>query len=474
VIMLIAARVGWAAPATGFDHSVHARDVDVSGANQIACARCHDQKAGRLVGRPNHTACFGACHGPAPTRATKPDEQHQKVCANCHADTNGAVAFPPYRIDRDFGILLGHKQHGDVACTQCHDPIAHKPIAPHVRCIGCHDGRKTFAIEDCLSCHPRAIGKPQPPELAPVKNSVTSIFSHATHAARGGAGRDCTTCHAKVRDANEQQIQLPRPTANDCAHCHDGVQAFSVVVACTRCHAEPKDPFSVVRPQQRFSHAIHADKTAAPKACLTCHVLEKSGEIAIAGHLTCTGEGCHTDDFGARAPTKCGACHSSTEPWRKLRADRELPEQTEFGASLDHAKHGAACATCHSLKTAAAELRTPRGHVSCVGSGCHAATTGPAPHLGDCTACHQLGLIAQRIAKSTGKQWSVRLAFDHAPHEKDLTGAPLPCRSCHASLDGQLVELATPAKATCAACHTGERAFKLTGTTCRRCHTGSK
>ena len=45
---------------------LHERNVDVSGAEPIACTRCHVDKAGRLVGRPGHAACFGACHGAAP------------------------------------------------------------------------------------------------------------------------------------------------------------------------------------------------------------------------------------------------------------------------------------------------------------------------------------------------------------------------------------------------------------------------
>ena len=478
--------------AIGFDHNLHARDVEVSSGAPIACAHCHDEKAGRLVGRPGHAACFGTCHGPAPTTPKRGaklalDDAHLRLCTNCHAESallapytgTLTVGYPPYRIDRDFSLALGHKQHRDAPCVQCHDPITKKPPVPtpHVRCIGCHDGSTTkghaFAMATCAPCHPQAVGNPQPPELETLQNTVTSIFSHATHAARGGAGKDCTTCHAKIRDADETHIELPRPTADDCERCHDGKQAFGVTVACTRCHDEPKQPFKVIRPTARFRHDGHHEQLVAGEACTTCHLLDvKTGEITIAGHAVCTS--CHHDDFGARKPKKCGACHNATEPWRHLRADRGLPDTTEFGASLDHAKHPAACASCHSLHTATTQLRTPRGHTSCVGGACHAATGGPAPHLSECTACHVLGLAAARLAKTTGAAWSVRVAFDHAPHAKDPNGAPIACQACHTSLEGQLVALPTPAKATCATCHDGARAFKLTGTTCRRCHKGSK
>lgn len=465
------------ATAIGFDHTVHARNVDVSGAAPIACTRCHEQKAGRLVGRPGHAACFGACHGASPAPAKRGaklaiGEDRVKLCTNCHAEAalvapfTGALAvpFPPYRIDRDFNLALGHAKHRDAACTQCHDLTAKQRPAPHARCAGCHDGKaKAFAMTACEGCHPPAVGRPQPPELAAVQNTVTAIFSHPTHAARGGAGKDCMTCHAKIRDSDASE--LPRPTAADCARCHDGKQAFSVTAACTKCHAAPADPFTVDRPDARFRHDASHAALVAGQPCTTCHLLDaKTGEVHIAGHDACTK--CHAEDFGLRHPAKCGACHNATEPWRHLRADRPLPDSTEFGASLDHGKHPGACTACHSLRTPTTQLRTPRGHTSCIGSGCHAATGGPAPQLASCNACHRLGLAAERLAKRIADPWSVRLAFDHAAHQRSE------CTACHTALVGPLVTLAAPAKATCAPCHDGTKAFKLTGTTCRRCHSG--
>jgi len=465
------------ATAIGFDHTVHARNVDVSGAAPIACTHCHEQKAGRLVGRPGHAACFGACHGAPPAAAKRGAklaiaEDRVKLCTNCHAEAalvapfTGALAvpFPPYRIDRDFNLVLGHAKHRDVPCAQCHDLPAKQRPAPHARCAGCHDGKaKAFAMTTCEGCHPAAVGRPQPPELAAVQNTVTAIFSHPSHAARGGAGKDCMTCHAKIKDSDASE--LPRPTAADCARCHDGKQAFPVTAACTKCHAAPADPFTVDRPEARFRHDASHTALVAGEPCTTCHLLDaKTGEVHIAGHDACTK--CHADDFGLRHPTKCGACHNATEPWRHLRADRPMPDSTEFGASLDHAKHPGACTACHALRTPTTQLRTPRGHTSCIGSGCHAATGGPAPQLASCNACHRLGLAAERLATRIADPWSVRLAFDHAAHQRSE------CTACHTALVGPLVTLAAPAKATCAPCHDGTKAFKLTGTTCRRCHSG--
>ncbi|HEY6178436.1 MAG TPA: cytochrome c3 family protein, partial [Kofleriaceae bacterium] len=61
--------------------------------------------------------------------------------------------------------------------------------------------------------------------------------------------------------------------------------------------------------------------------------------------------------------------------------------------------------------------------------------------------------------------------FDHASHARAADGQPLACVACHVELHGpDVAVLATPAKATCAPCHDGTTAFKLTGITCTRCH----
>jgi hypothetical protein len=166
-----------------------------------------------------------------------------------------------------------------------------------------------------------------------------------------------------------------------------------------------------------------------------------------------------------RKPPICGACHNATEPWRHLVADRSLPDRTEFGATLDHGKHPGPCASCHVLETASAQLRPPRGHRAC--SACHAATSGPAPHLDHCDGCHRAGLAAARIAARANDPWSVRVAFDHAPHGKE-------CTACHVDLAAaDVIALPAPPKQTCVPCHDGAKAFSLTGTGCTRCHLGA-
>jgi c(7)-type cytochrome triheme protein len=146
-----------------------------------------------------------------------------------------------------------------------------------------------------------------------------------------------------------------------------------------------------------------------------------------------------------------------------------------MAARFSHRKHGgdgSACASCHLLTTTRRELRPPRGHAACTGSGCHVRAGAPAPALTNCAACHELGALARRERERAATPWSVRATFRHAPHRSTTAGAPLPCAACHRDLASasDLMAVPTPAKATCAPCHDGRVAFKLTGHGCARCH----
>ncbi len=413
----------------GFDHGKHDSVVGV------ACERCHLAKH-----RPDHAACFGECHGPKPKAG---DKFAQPVCLACHVTTKAVVYAPT----ADFTIAAAHGKHHDVACAQCHFT---KPATPHARCAGCHDGRTTIAMTACASCH---VAGPRATPPLPV------TFSHAAHAARDKR-EPCTTCHIATSDG-----ALPRPTTAICASCHDGKRAFAVTEACTKCHRDaPTVKVTFTRPATRFAHGKHPIAS-----CETCHKLV-GNEVTSVGHAPCATAGCHADDFGKPEPMTCGACHNGTEPWRHLVVDRLPADATEFGATLDHAQHPAACASCHRLRTASQALRPPRGHTACTTAGCHAVKGGPEPQLASCTACHALDRFATRLAARTAAPWSARASFDHVVHARNADGSELACTVCHRDLAGDAATLATPPKAACAPCHDGSTAFKLTGTNCGRCH----
>src|SRR5204862_7048494 len=169
-------------------------------------------------------------------------------------------------------------------------------------------------------------------------------FSHSKHATRGAAGK-CATCHASVTQTDALHAPHPPTTACTSTSCHDGKAAFSAWgETCTRCHKDaPATKFDVARPDKPFSHTRHLPLLVF-LPCSTCHAVAGSGEVGLARHVECAA--CHEDDFASRTPRTCGACHDATEPWRKLLPDRPSLQRSEFGASLDHAKHGSDCARC--------------------------------------------------------------------------------------------------------------------------------
>jgi len=201
--------------ALGFDHHAHDGKLDIAAKTPPPCTSCHRMDKGKLVGRPDHASCFGSCHGPepkAPRRGGKIElGDRQKVCESCHAEATLvapfagklAVPYPPYKLDPDFNLGFGHKLHAKADCAGCHS--FDKKLAPHARCIECHD--KT--MDKCGGCHPPASGKPQPPELQALHDTVASVFSHKSHTARGEAGKKCMTCHAAIAETND--TELPRP-----------------------------------------------------------------------------------------------------------------------------------------------------------------------------------------------------------------------------------------------------------------------
>lgn len=478
----------------GFDHLTHDRDLVVENHDSIPCATCHAIRGkGELAAQPTHKACFGACHGAAPARkaGVVAVGDRAKVCAACHAPTDlvradkGArtpklsVGYPPYTIDPDFGMQMSHKAHATAACTTCH-PVAPKsrtatakraPAAVHARCKGCHDKAAQPAMTACASCHVSAFGSASGPTMLAQTPALPVTFDHAGHGKRA-PGAQCTTCHAAI--AATDSIELPRPGAAECATagCHDGAKAFAVTEACTRCHRDRPVGWQVYRPEQRFSHDKHAERIGTAD-CASCHKLGRNGDAVTIGHAACSDAKCHATSFTEREPTICAGCHVGTEPWLPLTEDQRPRDETEHGARMPHAKHHQPCASCHVLATGTRELRPPRGHAACVGTGCHAASaTSPAPKLDDCEGCHRAGLIEARNQLRLDARWSVRARFKHGAHALDKDGTALACDRCHTGVaeSTEMTDVPTPAKATCTGCHDGATAFKVTGTGCPKCH----
>jgi hypothetical protein len=514
--------------ATGFHHGEHAQQVGGAGAAAVPCTRCHAMdRRGRVAHRPGHAACFGECHGPRPTRAPE-GPARRAVCRVCHAaealERPGAgrvlVEAGPLSAP-EHALVMSHAAHDAASqarggCRACHAPgredgrpdhaSARGPgHDAHARCTRCHlpgpaaagDAAAGVAaagvakagllsMNDCAGCHVAAEAGSRRPAL--VSGPFRASFSHARHAARGHD--DCRGCHAAVLAAGGNELPPPRTEA--CAGCHDGAQAFSVLgPQCRRCH-EGDGPRSDSRSRRGpgYSHRAHQAR-GLDLPCTRCHQLDARG-IPLppaADHAPCSDAGCHREEFAARAPAICGACHLGTEPWLRLYFQPQQRPETEFGARFSHRQHQqasperlAACEQCHRQRSPQRDLALAAQHETCMGAGCHERAAsevdhpvGPTP-LTACTGCHERDLMATRRARRMAVPWNVRERFDHAQHGSEPgAGAAVPCMACHEGVADadRVADIPAPPKRTCAPCHDGGVAFKLTGHGCARCHGGA-
>jgi hypothetical protein len=507
LVALVAPAAPTAAPPTtttttgsspdGFDHLSHAGELLASGAAATGCTACHAiDRRGRVTGRPGHHTCFGACHGEPPRvrsaadrrrRVAVPVGERREVCQACHAAAaltrveagsaeRLAVDADPYLRDPEYALTLSHAAHAGVTrgCRACHatpdrpggpsPPAQGSAARDHASCATCHLSGKV-RMTDCERCHTPAVGPTRRPSIVAGDAPVGARLDHRRHAARGAR---CETCHLAVATTTSDRI--PAPAKATCAGCHDGEHAASMLVSCRTCHAAPRvpRPGSSVEPA-RFSHLAHPGATV----CVGCH---RGGGRARLGHATCTGAACHAADFADPTPTICGACHVAAEPWTEQHLDPPPTGPTEFGARFSHRAHlgGASpriawsCERCHDGQGDAVAARAT-DHASCRGDGCH--DRGRTPTLTDCGGCHVARLVSRHAAERTARRFAVRGRFRHAAHRAATAGVTPSCSACHDVLlaDG-LDDLPGPAKARCAPCHDGERAFKMTGHGCIRCH----
>ncbi|WP_428263256.1 cytochrome c3 family protein [Haliangium sp.] len=511
------------------------------GADSAPCVRCHELgRRGRVAARPGHGACFGDCHGPPPSRlpVRARADGRRDLCRVCH----GARGFSARWARSDFAVPTGalsrpewalqmpHARHAEAAaCLDCHqapsDAAADAAAMPklvrssevgaraHERCVRCHrrggsdpdadapDG--PGAIDACAGCHIATGAGPAAPRL--VSGVAPARYSHARHRARGLD--DCGDCHVGAATATGNT--LPAPSTEQCAGCHDGERAFSVVgTSCRRCHATPGRGWGP-RPARgpTFSHQTHREH-GLDLACTACHTLDSAGRPQPPGadHAPCADAGCHRDDFASTSPRTCGACHVGIEPDRHLYFAPRPRTDTEFGARFSHRAHATLgrneCTSCHTLTTGRRQMRVTVGHDGCAGADCHdpTAPTAPAPasappsppaeaspaapppdppaaenpgQAARCAPCHVVGLARERRQARLSAPWSVRARFRHRRHMLDpRDGSPLACAACHEQVADadDLAAIPGPGKHTCTGCHDGVVAFKVTGHGCARCH----
>lgn len=220
---------------------------------------------------------------------------------------------------RDLGkVVFSHRDHMKKKgmtnnCRACHDAIfdlknkkhySMKEMEKGRSCGACHDGKKAFGVDKCVTCH---LVK----EITySVKETGPTHFSHKVHLEVAGCGK----CHPKLYAPNQRNRRVGMAAmekGRSCGACHNSKQAFSVK-ECTKCHPtkemlfEEKSTGNVV-----FSHNFHRGLYS----CVDCHpslykTTRSSAKVSMQemeGGKSCGS--CHDGKSAFGVGEKCERCH---------------------------------------------------------------------------------------------------------------------------------------------------------------------
>ena len=387
----------------------------------VACDKCHDFSAGKVVRNPpfaSCTDCHRDSHAGTATLAGRIVD-----CASCHIVDDWRPSTYTVAQHEGAAFALSGK-HRQVRCSACHTPVAAlapvpvragatPPTAttvgkirmPFTKCTSCHadvhGGQLASRLGNgaCEECHRDAGWKP-------------SVFSTAAHArlrlALEGRHSDipCASCHSVTRTG------LPPVSAP----ASRGTAKFLFAVPeieCASCHVDP-----------------HAGRFAAGSGmpvnggCRACHDAKafRPSTVDVSRHAAFKFplEGAH------RAPP-CVACHTRLNT--SLRGAFLVRAPSRPPTLVLTAEKGTACQSCHE---------TP-----------HGSQFAARKNGGRCESCHG----TEAFAPAT--------RFDH---ERDATfslkgaHAKLACVSCHTVPAGSKQVVYRPLSSKCESCHAAKTA----------------
>jgi hypothetical protein len=258
----------------------------------------------------------------------------------------------------------------------------------------------------------------------------------------------------------------------------------------------------------RFPHGAHTgDKPEFRNwqgrglGCADCHdaTAVKEGKVSRPGgtrvpasnqHAPCDDGQCHKKEFEKPPGPMCRICHQKVDPFTPgpeaspLQAYPERGSTHILASTFSHQLHldkgkmenatggHVACADCHE-RTAEREPEVA-GHKAC--ARCHEqqAKVKAALPMEKCAGCHP----KRDVELTRGRRFITGdLRFHHAPHEKDKSGAEIPCQTCHANVDDAKTreDMAVPAMERCAQCHEdqGRTPDRVRMDQCGVCHSGN-
>ena len=293
-----------------FNHSSHMAQTNMS----KNCRACHDvlfdlkkRQHATMADMAKGRSC-GACHNG--TKAFPLTE-----CAHCHQ--SGEVVF---KVKATGPTRFNHKSHLVTSpdCTRCHpslfttDRTKHATMADMEKgrsCGACHDGKKAFGVDACLTCHPVK-------EITyRVKATGPTPFSHTSHLKVA----TCSSCHPRpyVTDRkNLHSSMAAMERGQSCGTCHNSKTAFTVK-ECVKCHLTRELQFAVPDAGNvLFSHTSHI----ALYRCGDCHTSRfKTGRSTtkvtmkeMEAGKSCGG--CHEGKTAFTVADTCGSCHKEQSP----------------------------------------------------------------------------------------------------------------------------------------------------------------
>ena len=273
------------------------------------CRACHDalfdlkkKKHFSMAEMEKGKSC-GACHAGKKVFSTG-------ECVRCHQTkdiTYNIKAIGPTRFS--------HRVHlaASADCGVCHPALfaagsnkhySMKDMEKGKSCGACHNRKKAFGLDACVTCHPVKEITYQ------VKATGPTLFSHKIHLGVTG----CTECHPTLYSPNQRNRRVGMSAMEkgaSCGACHNSEKAFSVK-DCSKCHPvhelvfEEKSSGNVM-----FSHKFHIGLYT----CVDCHASRYQtirAKVKVSMQEMEKGKscgGCHNGKTAFSVKDACESCH---------------------------------------------------------------------------------------------------------------------------------------------------------------------
>lgn len=275
-------------------------------------------------------------------------------------------------------------------CRACHDAIfdlkkkkqySMADMGKGKSCGACHEGKRAFALGECVRCHKVA------DVVYKIKATGPTRFSHKAHLISSSA---CSTCHPAIFAAgpNRHFTMADMKNGKSCGACHNGTQSFGVD-RCVTCHPVKEITYKVKETgPTHFSHKTHIEAAECsachPKLYATTQKNKRAGMAAMQKGKSCGA--CHNAKQ-AFAVKECSKCH----PTRELQFEEKSTGNVPFSHTFHTGLYG--CGDCHAklFGTTRSKVKVTMQQME-AGKSCGGCHDGKAAFSvkDKCEACHKM------------------------------------------------------------------------------------